>query len=198
MDRLCAPRCPNCPAWRPLFISPNAPPGRCAPAAAGSACWHPRRRPRRRTTGPAGPTDAPGPPGRPAAADTACPGTAWPTSATAHAADTPWPTSAADAAHATDTAWPTSAADATHAAWAAHRPAPPTPPTPPAPPARVGGRTALPGTETCERPGGPAGPPGARAKLPGRPLPAPPPQRFELICDRLALMLLYRLTLTLA
>jgi hypothetical protein len=56
----------------------------------------------------------------------------------------------------------------------------------------------LPGTETCERPGGPAGPPGARAKLPGRPLPAPPPQRFEVICDRLALMLLYRLTLTFA
>src|SRR4029077_19006542 len=76
------------------------------------------------------------------------------------------------------------------------RPAPPTPPTPPGPPARVGGLTALPGTETCERPGSPAGPPGARAKLPACALPAPAPQRFDVICDRLALMLLYRLTLT--
>jgi hypothetical protein len=39
------------------------------------------------------------------------------------------------------------------------RPGPPTPPTPPTPPARVGGRTALPDTETCERPGRSAGPP---------------------------------------
>src|SRR5262249_33256135 len=82
------------------------------------------------------------------------------------------------------------------------RPAPPTPPprppAPPTPPGRVGGRTALPGTETCERPGGPTGPPGARAKLPGRAAALPAPQREEVICCRFTLILLKRLTLTLA
>jgi hypothetical protein len=63
---------------------------------------------------------------------------------------------------------------------------------------RVGGFTALPGTDTCERPGNPTGPLGARGKFAGR-LPAKLAwNRFDEICPRLTLMLFQRLTLMLA
>jgi hypothetical protein len=65
-------------------------------------------------------------------------------------------------------------------------------------PPRVGGLTALPGTETCERPGRPTGPLGAREKLPALPPAVAEFHREEAICARFTLMLLNRLTLTLA
>jgi hypothetical protein len=48
----------------------------------------------------------------------------------------------------------------------------------------------LPDTDTCDLPGSPAGPLGARAKLAGRPLTVFAFQRDELIAVRFALMLL--------
>jgi hypothetical protein len=56
----------------------------------------------------------------------------------------------------------------------------------------------LPGTETCERPGSPTGPLGGREKLAALPPAAPAFHLEEAIWVRFTLMLLYRLTLTLA
>jgi hypothetical protein len=68
-----------------------------------------------------------------------------------------------------------------------------TPPTPRTPPTRVGGLTPLPGTDTCERPGNPTGPLGARAKFAR--LPAKFAwNRFDEICPPFTLILFRRLT----
>jgi hypothetical protein len=119
------------------------------------------------TTGAAGATRATGP------ADDA---------GATYAANTAWTTRSPCATYAAGTTRPANATYAANVAWSGpHRQ------RPQCRRGVVGGRTALPGTEICARPGRPTGPPGGRAKLAGRPPAFPALHRDDAICPRFTL-----------